>query len=93
MKIEIPTIPLISICTGSGLNQKYTDLLVSYLNCSKVFKLNTFEKDSLMNNFLVLAIGLSNSAFSFRCVALVCHVGLWLPCSYISCRGWWIICL
>jgi len=25
MKIEIPTIPLISICTGSGLNQKYTD--------------------------------------------------------------------
>jgi len=46
-----------------------------------------------MNNFLVLAIGLSNSAFSFRCVALVCHVGLWLPCSYISCRGWWIICL
>jgi len=27
MKIEIPTIPLISICTGSGLNQKYTDLV------------------------------------------------------------------
>ena len=25
MKIEISTIPLISICTGSGLNQKYTD--------------------------------------------------------------------
>jgi len=25
MKFEIPIIPLISICTGSGLNQKYTD--------------------------------------------------------------------
>jgi len=25
MKIKIPTIPLISICTESGLNQKYTD--------------------------------------------------------------------
>jgi len=39
MKIEIPTIPLISICPGSGLNQKYTDpnqgLLITHFKLYK----------------------------------------------------------
>jgi len=47
MKIEIPTIPLISICTGSGLNQKYTDpegqILSGWSHCMEAHRCTAYN--------------------------------------------------